>query len=47
MTETSELKTRLARVESLIREVEKLADPQLCAEIQELVGFLLEFHGEA
>ncbi len=47
MTETSELKKRLARVESLIREAEKLADPQVRGQIQELVAFLLEFHGEA
>ena len=47
MTETSELKKRLARVESLVREADKVADPQLRAQIQELVGFLLEFHGEA
>lgn len=47
MTETSELKKRLARVESLVREAEKVTDPQLRAQIQELVAFLLEFHGEA
>jgi Fe-S cluster biogenesis protein NfuA len=47
MTETTELKNNLARVESLIHEAEKLADPQLRGQIQELVGNLLEFHGEA
>jgi Fe-S cluster biogenesis protein NfuA len=47
MTETSELKKKLARVESLVREAEKVSDPQLRAQIQELVAFLLEFHGEA
>ena len=47
MTETAELKKNLARVESLIHEAEKLADPQLRGQIQELVGHLLEFHGEA
>ena len=47
MTETAELKKDLARVESLIHEAERLADPQLRGQIQELVGHLLEFHGEA
>jgi Fe-S cluster biogenesis protein NfuA len=47
MTESSELKKNLARVESLIHEAEKLGDPQLRGQIQELVGHLLEFHGEA
>lgn len=46
MPENSELKKRLAHVESLIRETEKLADPHVRGQIQELVGFLLEFHGE-
>ena len=47
MAEISELKKKLARVESLVREAEKLADPQVRGQIQELVAFLLEFHGEA
>jgi len=47
MSETSELKQNLPRAESLIHEVEKLPDPQLRSQIQELVGHLLEFHGEA
>ena len=34
-------------MEALIHEAEKLPDPQLRGQIQELVGHLLEFHGEA
>jgi Fe-S cluster biogenesis protein NfuA len=47
MSETTELRKKLGRVESLIRDAEKLPDPQLRSQIQELVAFLLEFHGEA
>ncbi len=47
MTSTADLKQNLARVESLIHEAEKLSDPQLRGQIQELVAHLLEFHGEA
>lgn len=46
MTETAELKKNLARVELLIHEAERLADPQLRDQIQELVGHVLEFHTE-
>ena len=46
MTETTELKRNLARMEALIHEAEGLADPQLRGQIQELVGHLLDFHGE-
>jgi len=47
MTDTTELKDNLVRVESLIHEAEKLADPHLRGRIQELVGHLLEFHAAA
>jgi Fe-S cluster biogenesis protein NfuA len=47
MIESAELKTSLARVESLIHEAERLGDPQLRGQIQELVAYLLDFHGAA
>ncbi len=43
----SEPNANLARVEALIHEAEKLPDAQLRGRIQELIGLLMEFHGEA
>ncbi len=45
MSETNEFQQRIARVESLVRELESLADPNLQQTARELVQSLMEMHG--
>ena len=45
MADDVQLQQRLARVETLIQQAEQLLDPELRAQVQELVEHLLDFHG--
>ena len=43
----SDLRSRIGRIESLIEEIERFADPVAQAQTREIVQALLEFHGAA
>lgn len=45
MADDDQLQQRLARVETLVQQAEQLPDPEVRAQVQELVEHLLEFHG--
>jgi hypothetical protein len=45
MYDNSELRSKLARVEELIHEAERLPDDTLRCQVQELVQNLMDFHG--
>ena len=47
MPDEIQLQKRLARVETLVHQAEELADPEVRAQVQELLEHLLEFHGAA
>lgn len=47
MAEDQQLRTGLARIETLIHQAENLPDPKLRDQVQELVAHLLDFHGAA
>ena len=46
-TQDEELRGRIGRIEALIEEIERFADPAAQAQAREIVHALLEFHGAA
>jgi hypothetical protein len=47
MHDNRELRSKLARVEELVQEAERLSDTKMRGQIQELVQNLMDFHGDA
>lgn len=47
VTQDSDLRGRIGRIETLIEEIERFADPTAQSRAREIVGALLEFHSAA